>query len=331
MTPVERRLEHERSKLPALTRSRACSAFKGRAGSALRPMYQILFCLLLAQALAGCGSGQSQDHVPPVIGTPPPSPSLDPWHGYRAGTVEIGGELLGAEALLTVDGLLRLYVNGPSHDWNDPEGSMQFVSRLEVDGDQASGTGVIFAQACGVPDTNRFCGETASGRISMSIARPGTSAVGHIEVTSNDGAEVWLLDMGFFGGLPPGAYYDLPADMGYVQGLYKEQLAEFAEQDDMIIDVSLAGELFFQSPRSGCTGNGTITPHLDGAFSVYDVNLTIENCTANNAYLNGGFQGLAVHAPTTPWDYSPGWLRMFLSSTEGMPTEAAVTMWASPE
>jgi hypothetical protein len=61
--------------------------------------------------------------------------------------------------------------------------------------------------------------------------------------------------------------------------------------------------LFFQSAHSGCIGNGTLAPHLDGEFAIFDVTLTIASCNAPYNYLNGEFEGLATTNASSIWDY----------------------------
>ena len=95
------------------------------------------------------------------------------------------------------------------------------------------------------------------------------------------------------------------------------------------MSIDLAGKLSFQSAHSGCIGNGTLAPHLDGKFNVYDVALTIENCNATYAYLNGAFEGLATTTPSTAWDYD-ALLRAWVSKRDGAPSPAAVTLLGAP-
>ena len=99
-------------------------------------------------------------------------------------------------------------------------------------------------------------------------------------------------------------------------GLFREELAQFAQAGDVIATIDSAGRLFFQSPDSGCTGNGTLAPHADGRFYVFDVNLLIESCDTRYAFLNGEFEGLATESQGGYWDYD-NWLIMFLSTPDG--------------
>ena len=77
---------------------------------------------LFVHALTGCGGGSSGQSAMPV---PPPTvqssvtqpvatpESGDAWQGRYVGTVTIGGLQYFGDALLTADGLIRLYVGGP--------------------------------------------------------------------------------------------------------------------------------------------------------------------------------------------------------------------------
>jgi len=88
--------------------------------------------------------------------------------------------------------------------------------------------------------------------------------------------------------------------------------------------------LFFQSASSGCTGNGQLRPHLDGAVNVYDVSLTVSGCNAPYVHLNGAFEGLATTSPGSKWDYDD-FLRMWLSQQNPDVSGASppvLTTWA---
>jgi hypothetical protein len=233
-----------------------------------------------------------------------------------------------ADALLTVDGAVRLYVGGPhvssgALPQTRPEGSAQFVGRLEVNGDQAIGTGVIIGQGCAGTQGVRFCGEPASGEISFVI--DSGDIRGEIQVTTGESKETWLLEMA-----PWDNYYVLPARVEHLAGQYEEELAEFAPDGDVLMNIDSAGRLFFQSPHSACAGNATLAPHLDGAFNVYDVALTIEGCNETYAYLDGEYEGLATTSPSGYWDYD-SLLRAWLSKRDPVTSQAAaVTMSGRP-
>lgn len=150
---------------------------------------------------------------------------------------------------------------------------------------------------------------------------------GTILVTTSAGTETWSLNMGSFSNY----YVDLPATQAGLMGGYQEELADFALSGDTIISIDAGGLLTFQSASSGCTGNGQVRPHLNGAVNVYDVALTISGCNAQYSYLNSTFDGLATTSPSSEWDYDSN-LRMWLSQPGPNVSGAsspALTTWAS--
>jgi hypothetical protein len=104
----------------------------------------------------------------------------------------------------------------------------------------------------------------------------------------------------------------------HLRGILSERYAAFARNEPVVIDID-GGRLFFQSPSSGCTGNGELTPHDDGRYFVFDVALTVENCSATYADLNGRFEGLATTTQGGYWDYD-NWLVMLLSTPGASPS-----------
>jgi hypothetical protein len=313
-----------------------------RARGFLRAWMQLkvrfLVGLLFAPALTGCG-GSGSSTAPASAGPstapysagsspPPPAPlSAQAWQGHFIGTVKIGTGQYYGDALLTVDGMVRLYVGGPyasdgTVQLTRPDSSAQFVGTVEGQGNQAAGSGVIIGQGCAAPVPGRLCGETAAGDINIEV--DSGNIQGNIHVTTHAGVEIWSLVLSEWNN-----YYVLPAKTENVAGQYKEVLAEFALDGDTIMSVDRTGQLSFQSVHSGCIGNGTLAAHLDGKFNVYDVALTIENCNAPYTYLNGGFEGLATTTPSDAWDYD-SLLRTWLSKRESTSSQAAVTTLGDP-
>ena len=298
-----------------------------------QPNVRFLLGLLFAQALTGCGGGSST--APPSAGSSgaqssmgslPPQPE-QAWQGRFVGSVTIGNVDYYGDALLTGDGAVRLYVGGPyasdgTLQLTRPDSSVQFVGKVDGHGNQASGSGVIIGQLCAVPVPGRFCGETAAG--DLNVAVDSGKIQGDIHVMTKAGVEIWSLALGSWDN-----YYTLPARPEFIAGQYQEGLAEFALDGDTIMSVDRAGQLSFQSVHSGCMGNGTMAPRSDGKFNVYDVILTIENCSAQYAYLNGVFEGLATTTPSSYWDYD-SLLRTWLSKKDGSASQAAVTMLGQP-
>ena len=318
-----------------------------------RSMEVCLLSLLLAQALAGCGGNGGDKNPgptsagpvpppapgpvpPPAPGpVPPPAPGPVPpyaaesLHGRFVGSVKIGDAEYFGDALLTVDGAVRLYVGGPYHSdgtvqLTRPESSAQFVGNLEVQGNRASGTGVIVAQGCAPPrDVVGLCGNNVFGEVRIAVDSDGIQ--GEIQVDVNDAIGTWLLDLQSWDN-----FYVLPARLQNVAGQYEEELAEFASDGDVIMNVDGTGRLFFQSAHSACTGNGTLAPHLDGAFNVYDVTLIIGGCNETYAYLNGEYEGLATTSASNYWAYDSS-LRTWLSKrADGRSQPAALVMWGRP-
>jgi hypothetical protein len=91
--------------------------------------------------------------------------------------------------------------------------------------------------------------------------------------------------------------------------------------------VGAAGLMFFQSPATGCVGNGKMTPQKK--FGVVGVELIIENCRGRFAYLNGRYLGFSTSSPSSVWNYDAV-LRMWLVKPVGSARPAALTMWSIP-
>lgn len=230
--------------------------------------------------------------------------------------------------MITADGFVRIHIGGPPNSLGS-QGSAQFIGQVVADKTQASGTGLIFGQGCGAFVTSRFCAETASSEISVTLTVDEGSISGDIEVAMSSGNETWQVDMFW-----PRPQYTLfgylePPPPEWMAGTYYEGLAELARDLDTLIILDTSGRFFFQSPSSSCIGNGALTPHLDGAFNVFDVKLTMEVCSGAYAYLNGEFEGLATIFINCPdGDYCTS-LIMWLASPEGAESRTAVTLWST--
>lgn len=248
-------------------------------------------------------------------------------HGRYVGTVTIGGVDYFGDALLTVDGAIRLYVGGPYSasgvlQMTRPENSAQLVGSVQVQGNDALGSGFVVGEGCAGAAPIRFCNDTASAEIRLFV--DAENLQGEVQVSANVGDETWLLDLGEWSD-----WYFFSAERSFLAGQYQEWLAEFNVDADMIVSIDSAGRLFFQSAPSSCTGNGTVTPHRDGVFNVYEVGLTLENCTGGYAYLNGVYAGFATTTPSSVWNYD-SLLRVWLSNADGTSPTAAVTLLANP-
>jgi len=88
----------------------------------LRDVIHLTFPGLLLIALSACGGGSNgQSSVPVSPSTAqsapmPPPESGDAWQGRYVGTVTIGDIQYFGDAMITADGLIRLYVGGPYND-----------------------------------------------------------------------------------------------------------------------------------------------------------------------------------------------------------------------
>ena len=282
--------------------------------------------LWLTQVLAGCHSSEpapaatrapiSPAPMSPSQVLPAPASIRDPWHGHVGGTasgldpsVAHGWSVDG----VVTEGLIRLDISSYDQPY---EKSVQFVGRIDSDGDRAFGSGGVIGQACAAEAPRRFCGDEAFAGITLTATSP-EGLAGTIDVIGPNGPETWLLDLQLWG-------YDFPADVEYLEGTY-ELRAEFASDGTTLVSLDGAGRLFFQSPSSGCIGNGALTPRPGGGFDVFDVTLTLESCRAEHALLNGVFEGLATEDPSNPWNYDSA-LYVWISTAPGAPAPAAVKM-----
>lgn len=213
-------------------------------------------------------------------------------------------------------------------------GGRHFVGHIDVNGTAAHGSGMVIEEGCIDAPESFWCSEKMiSAEISVATAsgRDPQSAdfAANAEITLSTG-ETWVAVIGNWGGVPHGAYYSNPADLGHVEGTYMERRAEFEHNGDTTVTVDAEGRMFFQSLNSGCIGNGTLAPHADGGADVYDVALTIESCNLRYAGLNGSFKGLATHGAPNPWDAYNVWLMTWLSTADTASPQVALTMWEEP-
>jgi hypothetical protein len=200
-----------------------------------RLVFHFTFSGLLLIALTACGggsNGQSAVPTPPPMVTPE---SGDAWQERYVGTVKIGGVQYFGDAMLTADGLIRLYVGGPYADdglmpQTVPANSAQLVGTLHGKTNQISGDGLVFGQQCEVPDPIQFCAEIGQASISIAVDPADTFASifaniqGNILVTTSAGTDTWSLNIAAFSNY----FVDLPATQGGLAGNYNEELADFA-------------------------------------------------------------------------------------------------------
>lgn len=276
--------------------------------------------------LSACGGGNSEQTIPPASNTSAGAPPDFAYngHGYFIGDVSIAGEKHHSEALLTVDGQVRLYVGGPEdaasysgavmpEQWTQPPESMQFVGRIDaMEREAVSGSGTVIGQICDSASA-RFCSEPARAEyfVRISLEDRQTFLTGELVVMTDGGEERWTIGL-----RGEGNYYAYPAGRpGQYDGVFVERLAPFTQAEEMTLDIEPDGHMSFASTVSGCTGDGTLLPHLDGQYDVHDVHLVITGCNAQFAYLNSELGGLATETASSPWDYDK-WLVIFLSAPE---------------
>jgi hypothetical protein len=151
---------------------------------------------------------------------------------------------------------------------------------------------------------------------------------GTLAVVIEGRTETWSFELSWW----PDDLYLEPAVTESIAGSRPEQFAEWSKYEEVITTVDDRGALFFQSPTTGCIGNGSLTPHGNGAFSVYDAMLTIENCATQYAHLSGVFEGLATKTTRHSGFYCAFYyddcsgLAILLSTPEGAPRPRAVAM-----
>ena len=278
-----------------------------------RTTIRTFLSLLAVWVLAGCGGDDSSSMASsPEPAAPDPPPPLSKPEGRFVGDVSIDDQLYFGDALVTADGAVRLYV-GPAGGGSSgampvgkPASSLQFIGQVHAEGDHLVGSGVIIGEMCAALPAERFCDEDATAEITLTAA---DDLVGELRVTSSAGEETWRLDLGGWNN-----YYKHAASGLGAQ--YREELAGFAADGDTVITIDEDNRVFFQSPSSGCVGNGQVSMHLDGARNVYKVTLAIESCADAFAHLNGDFAGFATTSPSDYWNYDVN-LRAWLSTTEG--------------
>src|SRR5262245_34716483 len=101
--------------------------------------------------LGGCGGGGEAGAPPPAATVPvsrpqQPPPPIPDWSGYFVGTITIAGQIHFADALITEERELRLYVGGPGAasgaiQYPRPASSIQFIGLANLGANSGSATG----------------------------------------------------------------------------------------------------------------------------------------------------------------------------------------------
>jgi hypothetical protein len=298
-----------------------------------------LVCLVLVQLLAGCSPSSEPVRAQPgaLAPVPPVPPRIvtNSAHGHYRGVATIGAGQFHSEVIIAADGEFRIYVGAPVNAGSDPRtgagvtddllgpaSSTQVFGQLGIGGNEKLGGGMIVGQICSSLGPGRFCGQNTEVAIEITDVS-GRYLTGEIRIPSTTGNEIWALEVSDWS-----IYYNSRASVAGAAGTYVEILAPFVQDDPVIVSIDAAGGLFFQDPGSGCTGNGTLTPHLDGGFFVFDVALTIGNCSADFGYLNSdAYIGLATQTQNIYWNYD-AWLLLIVAAP-GWESPAAITLYAN--
>jgi hypothetical protein len=285
--------------------ARTARRLKARARCRIWPGLRRACGTCAVAAIAACGSGHPGTAGSASMPAPPPAsggestPAIT--GGHIVSEVTIDDNVYYADGLLTPDGRLRASVAA----WSGAPTLFQIVGELTGSGGQLSGGALIVGENCATETPPRFCDQPAAALVTFGTAE---GATGEIQVAVAGGEETWSWRTEYWGGRP--GFDSLSAT---AQGIYQLGGAGFG---GAALTVDGEGRLFFQSPMTGCTGNGTLTPYPEFAIDVYDVALTLEGCTGQYAKLNGAFQGLSTLESVQPWDYgAPLANRFWLSTT----------------
>jgi len=296
---------------------------------------------LVLTCLISCDGHEVGRQVPSPSADPDPPQGVPPApavvHGHFRGTAAAGDDLYHAEGLFTSDGEFRILVGRPVTNGDGPvtgggldahvlnaAGSVQFVGQFAMAGNQREGDGILIGQGCAGADPGGFCDASTTAALTITEATS-ESLAGEVRTAEGGGELLWQLDLSAWSG-----YYESNSSNNVrPSGAFKEELAEFARDGDVVISIDGAGALFFQGAASGCTGNGSLTPHGDGRYYVFDITLTIENCNGDYASLNTEYAGLATETQNGKWDYDE-WLLIFVATHDTTePAAAAITLYSS--
>lgn len=299
----------------------------------------VLLATVIVQTVSGCHEPAPAPRPaelvapPSPVGAQPPRPPTPAPHGYFNGWASIGGEQYLTEALLTVDGAMRVLAHGPYvRDGiglrpSESAAAVQFVGAVSVSGEIASGSGTVVGHPCASPGAHEFCGFLASAQVEITT-RTRESFDGALAVVRAGQTETWQFELSWADNL-----YLERATTASIEGARPEQFAEWAKEGEVVTTIGDDGALFFQSASTACVGNGWLTPHGDGEFNVYDASLTVEACAAEYAHLTGVFEGLATKTTShSGWycgfygDDCSG-LTIWLSTPAGAARPRAVAMW----
>lgn len=253
---------------------------------------------------AGCSSdlddgppqptADSSGAIPIVAPPPPVIPVSERVQGYFYGNISVEDDSLRAEAVISADGDVRLFLFDPAaSDGETADGApqkderMQFFGRLQLADDGLSGSGLVTGEVCVPTRRSRFCGEPAPAFARFTLM-PGFALAGEIDVTVGDAVETWWLQ------LDKWRWYSVYSPDTLPSGIYHGAFVRVSDQQELIVDIDRDGRLFFQDAMSGCTGNGSVRSRENGAGIVFDIDFSVAACAAPFEDLNTDYSGLAA-------------------------------------
>lgn len=274
---------------------------------------------------SACGDGD-----PLTAPAPDPEPPVEALTGgYFIG--HLCDELASfcSQAIITEDGQVRMYLE-PLPDRIVP---LQFVGAVDPDAPEASwfpGRLIGLGLHCAGPDPTHECAGRP-GEIRLSFPTTETLLVRirwFLEGPDVDVVESFSMYR------PTSTYETTPATFEVVAGTYHDVTSDFAQHEaegaGVLVTVDGSGNLSFRSAANGCTGEGVLSPYLDGTRNVYSVEITIKDCNATYAYLNGSLEGLATRSINRiDEDFGGDFidsLTLWLSSPPGAGSDVALTM-----
>ena len=223
-----------------------------------RTVTAVFVCVAGGHILVGCHNDSSPSPTPvvqappPAPAPPPPQPPLPTWHGHFNGQVTTDGTIYLAEALLTEDGALRMFLRGPYESdgrvlrrVGDPV-SAQVVATFTVAGATALGGGLLLGHACPPNDQRTFCHLAAPVQLSFTTGTRAGRLEGAFSVTLDAGEQAWSLVLYWADRL-----YLEPATLESVEGSYVEQFSEVAPEEEMVATVDSQRALVLPERRFG--------------------------------------------------------------------------------
>lgn len=272
--------------------------------------------------------------VTPSVPGPPRLPAIT--HGHFRGTATRGDDVVHTEILITADGFFRLYLGAADPEDNvdhggliipwllEPADPMQASGYVELEDEHASGTGTIVGENCSVAAGRPLCTATADVELDLRTYHGLVNGVTGELRSGAPSSATWEISAQEW------YYYRLPAPPGFMAGNVIDELSELGRLEKMRLVIDTADRVFFQSTVTGCIGNGTLAPHADGQYMVYDASISIDGCAGSFERLNGTYGGLAKWTSDSKW-YIGDELLMYLSTVDAASPPRALTMYGAYE